>query len=211
MVRLAHVAVRVVLAGAAGGSVFALAQPTVFGDELAPDDEADEDVANVPPDRYVPDSEKALVGMRGILQKGLDEVMKARQDRDSVRLLCVNEPVTAMKGTLRIAENANVDLQSAMSTGELVRAKREFLRIRQGRRQMETSLLQAQNCAGAVSSESSTSVDVEFDPRFLTTDPYYGEDSFFYDPTDDLIEGSDDQLGERDSVTLRPPPASGVV
>lgn len=211
MVRFAPLAVRVALVGAAVGSALALAQPTIFGDELEPADEADEDIASVTPDRYVPDSEKALVSMRGTLQKGLEEVMKARQDRDSVRLLCVNEPVTAMKGTLRIAENANVELQAAMSTGELMRAKREFLRIRQGRRQMETSLLQAQNCAGAVSSESTTSVDVEFDPSFLTTDPYYGDDSFFYDPTDDLVEGNDEQLGERDSATLRPPPASGVV
>lgn len=211
MTRFIPLAVRVVLAGAAVGSVVVIAQPAFLTDDESVPSEDEEDAANVPPDRYMPDSEKALVSMRVLLQKGLDEVMKARQERDSVRLLCVNEPVTAMKGTLRIAENANVDLQAAMATGETTRAKREYLRIRQGRRQMETSLLLAQNCAGATSTESTTSVDVEFDPRFLPTDPYYGDDSFFYDPTSALVDGPDDQLGERDPVTLRPPPASGVI
>jgi pyruvate/2-oxoglutarate dehydrogenase complex dihydrolipoamide acyltransferase (E2) component len=196
-----------VVVGALVGSVFVVAQPAARtsddGEQVDSDD-------STPPERYVPEAEQTLSRMRATMQKGLDEVKKARQDKDSVRLLCVNEPVAAMKGVLRVAENANVDLQEAVATGEQAQARREFRKIRQGHRQMDNLLTQAQNCTGVSSTESTTSVDVEFDPEFLVTDPYYGSDSFFYDPTDDVIDGEAD-LGERDPQTLRPPPASGIL
>jgi hypothetical protein len=196
-----------VVVGALVGSVFVVAQPAARtsdgGEQVDSDD-------STPPERYGTEAEQALSRMRATMQKGLDEVKKARQDKDSVRLLCVNEPVAAMKGVLRVAENANVDMQEAVATGEQAQARREFRKIRQGHRQMDNLLTQAQNCTGVSSTESTTSVDVEFDPEFLVTDPYYGNDSFFYDPTDDVIEGESD-LGERDPNALRPPPASGIL
>ncbi len=195
------------LVGAFAGSVLVVAQPADKADEGGGQAEGDD---ATPPERYGPEAEQSLTRMRTTMQKGLDEVKKARQEKDSVRLLCVNEPVTAMKGVLRIAENANVDLQEAVATGEQSQARREFRKIRQGQRQMDNLLTQAQNCAGVNSTESTTSVDVEFDPDFLATDPYYGDDSFFYDPADDLVEGGT-ELGERDPPTVRPPPASGIL
>lgn len=199
-----------IVVGALAGSVLVVAQPAARGDgDTARGADADDDDAT-PPERYGPEAGQTLSRMRAVMQKGLDEVKKARQEKDSVRLLCVNEPVAAMKGVLRIAENANVDLQEAVATGEQVQARREFRRIRQGARQMDNLLTQAQNCAGVNSTESTTSVDVEFDPDFLATDPYYGDDSFFYDPTDDLIDG-ENGLGDRDPLAVRPPPASGIL
>lgn len=197
-----------IVVGALAGSVFVVAQPAARGDgDTARGDDADD---ATPPERYGLEAGQALSRMRTAMQKGLDEVKKARQEKDSVRLLCVNEPVAAMKGVLRIAENANVDLQEALATGEQAQARREFRKIRQGARQMDNLLTQAQNCAGVNSTESTTSVDVEFDPDFLATDPYYGDDSFFYDPSDDLIDG-DTGLGKRDPPAVRPPPASGIL
>jgi hypothetical protein len=60
------------------------------------------------------------------------------------------------------------------------------------------------------STESTTSIDYSEDPDYLAIDPYYGDDSFFYDPSDDLVTGDTD-LGERDPPNVRPPPASGVL
>lgn len=207
MARLTRTLGLAIVVGAFAGSVLVLAQPAKRpgngGEQAEEDDET-------PPERYGADAEQALVRMRTTMQKGLDEVKKARQEKDSVRLLCVNEPVAAMKGVLRIAENANVDMQEAVATGDQSLARREFRKIRQGRRQMDNLLTEAQNCSGVDSTESTTSVNVEFDPDYLVTDPYYGNDSFFYDPEDDLVEGAT-ELGERDPPSVRPPPASGIL
>ena len=131
---------------ALAGSVFVVAQPAGQRDAKTGDDDDD---AATPPEKYVEEADKALGRMRTAMQKGLDEVKMARSEKDNVRLLCVNEPVSAMKGVLRISENANVDLQEAISTNETAQARREFRKIRQGRRQMDNLLSAAQNCAGA--------------------------------------------------------------
>lgn len=201
-----------IVAAALAGSVYVVAQPAPAPGDAADakaDADADADEAT-PPERYGPDAESALSRMRAAMQKGLEEVKKARQEKDSLRLLCVNEPVTAMKGVLRIAENANVDLRESIATSELAQARREFRKVRQGRRQMDNLLSQTQNCAGVNSSESRTSIDFSADPDYLAIDPFYGDDGFFYDPSDDLINGDID-VGERDPFNVRPPPASGVL
>ncbi len=192
---------------ALAGSVFVVAQPAARGEAKA-DDEDDDDAT--PREKYVEEADKALGRMGTAMQKGLDEVKKARSEKDNVRLLCVNEPVSAMKGVLRISENANVDLQEAISINETAQARREFRKIKQGRRQMDNLLSAAQNCAGANSTESTTSVELEIDENLLALDPYYGDDSFFYDPSDDLLLG-ESGLGGRDGPGVRPPPASGVL
>ncbi len=191
---------------ALAGSVFVVAQPAARGEAKADDEDDDA----TPPEKYVEEADKALGRMGTAMQKGLDEVKKARSEKDNVRLLCVNEPVSAMKGVLRISENANVDLQEAISINETAQARREFRKIKQGRRQMDNLLSAAQNCAGANSTESTTSVELEIDENLLALDPYYGDDSFFYDPSDDLLLG-ESGLGGRDGPGVRPPPASGVL
>jgi hypothetical protein len=194
--------------GSLAGSVYVFAQPAPSPGDAKDADDGDD---ATPPARYPEEAEAALGRMRAAMQKGLDEVKEARAEKDNVRLLCVNEPVTAMKGVLRIAENANVDLQEAVATSETAQARREFRKIKQGRRQMDNLLSAAQNCSGVSSTESTTSVEVEIDDNLLALDPYYGDDSFFYDPADDLVDGSTGALGERDPPTVRPPNASGII
>lgn len=186
------------------GSVLVVAQPSPPPTEGASkeDDKAEPDAK---------EAEAILIRMRTVMQKGLDEVVKAREDKDNVRLLCINEPVAAMKGVLRISENSSMDLQTALASNETADARREFRKVKQGGRQMDNLLSLAQNCKGVSSSESTTSVQVEVDPNLLALDPYYGRDSFFYDPAGDLIDDNNGGLGARDSLTVRPPNASGIL
>ena len=186
------------------GSVLVLAQPS-------PSPPAAASKGN---DESEPDPKEAdaiLTRMRTVMQKGLDEVTKAREDKDNVRLLCINEPVAAMKGVLRISENSSIDLQTALASNEPADARREFRKVKQGGRQMDNLLSLAQNCKGVSSTESTTSVEVEVDPNLLALDPYYGSDSFFYDPAGDLIADNNGGLGTPDPLTVRPPNASGIL
>lgn len=197
------------LGGVSLGSAYALAQGGPEPSSAATT--VTEDVEAVAPSQYAADADDTISRMRGALQKGLDEVKEARAEKDSVRLLCVNEPVTAMKGVLRVAENANVDLQEAIATNETAQARREFRTIKLAGAQMDDMLSRAQNCSGSSSTDSTTAVELEIDENLLALDPYYGSDAIFYDPSDQLADGSTGGLGEYDGPTVRPPPASGIL
>jgi hypothetical protein len=191
------------------GSAFVLAQVAPADDvEAGAVDDSDDDT---PPEKYIGEAEGALSQMRATLDKGLDEVKTARAEKDSVRLLCVNEPVAAMKGVVRVAENASADLQEAVESKETAEAKRQFKRIKQARQQVDQLLLKAQNCAGSSSTDSTSSVELEIDEDLIAIDPYYRDDSFFYDPTDVVADGTTDTPGETDGPTIRPPNASGIL
>jgi hypothetical protein len=170
----------------------------------------DDAVANVPVDRYLKTSADAIAAMRALLSRGLKEADAAREEKDAVRLTCVNEPVTMMKGVLRVGEDADVSLQAAMNLGSVTDARREFRKVMASRRRMESLLQEAQNCAGAVSTESTASVELSIDEELAISDPYYGNGAFFFDPQDAIADGPQDNLGQTDDITVRPPPASGV-
>jgi hypothetical protein len=201
-----HLSVAVVVLS----SAFVLAQSAPRMADAA-DDNGDDNGDDVAPERYAGEADKALSQMRAALDKGLDEVKAARAEKDSVRLLCVNEPVAAMKGVVRVAENATSDLQEAIASKETAEAKRQFRKINQARQQVDQLLLKAQNCAGSSSTDSTTSVELEIDENLIAIDPYYGDESFFYDPSTVVADGTSDTPGETDGPTIRPPNASGIL
>src|SRR5687767_415237 len=69
----------------------------------------------------VPDAEKvrrsgdALARMRNVLKDVLAKLEEARSSKDVVKLNCVNEKLTQIKGFLRISEQADVALQEAVA------------------------------------------------------------------------------------------------
>lgn len=198
------------LVAALGAGSIVLAQGAPRGDADLKKEE-DEAADDTPASKYVEEANEALGAMRSALQKGLDEVKKARDEKDALRLTCVNEPVTAMKGVLRVAEDANVDLQEAVATSQTAQARREFRKVKKSKARMDNLLSEAQNCAGADSSVSTTSVEVTIDEDVIAIDPYYGSPDFFFDPSDALVDGDTGGLGEPDGPEVRPPPASGVL
>jgi hypothetical protein len=195
-----------------GGVAWAAADQLVAAraDSVSAGSAVDDAVANVPVERYLKTSADAIAAMRALLSKGLKEADAAREEKDAVRLTCVNDPVTMMKGVLRVGEDADVSLQAAMNLGSVTDARREFRKVMASRRRMEALLQEAQSCAGAVSTESTASVELSIDEELAATDPYYGNGAFFFDPQDAVADGPQDNLGQTDDITVRPPPASGV-
>lgn len=206
----------VVLSLVAGS--FALAQgaaPVSAGGEGvdAPDreDNAEDPAAAVPSTKYLEVAQESLAVMRANLTKGVDEVRDAREKKDAVQLTCVNEQVAAMKGILRVSEDALVALQEALAANDTERARYEFRKIQVSKKKMDDLLQAAVNCAGAEATESNTSVELEIDPSLAIVDPYYGDPSFFFDPATTLIATDGTGLGQEDPPEVRPPPASDVL
>ena len=189
----------------------ALAQASRQAEDAAPGATAeDERLDQTPPEQFAKVAEDTLATMRITLQKGLDEVKSAREEKDAVRLTCVNEPVTTMKGLMSVGDDANTALQEALVTKDTSDARREFRKLVKSAKRRDPLLAVARSCAGAASTESTTSIELSIDESLLGADPYYGDPSFFFDPQSAVANGDQDQLGQTDDVTVRPPPASGI-
>lgn len=176
----------------------------------AREDDQDDPATQVAASRYVEVSQENVSTMRTALAKGLEELKMARQKRDAVELTCVNENVTAMKGILRVAEDSVVALQESMSANDAERSRYEFRKIHVSKRKMDELLTAAINCAGADVTSSNTSVTMEVDPDLANIDPYYGDTSFFFDPSTALLEGDSGQIVDEGPPDVIPP-ASDVI
>lgn len=190
--------------GASETSAPALTAPT------QEEEDAEDPAAGVPSAKYLDVAQESVASMRSSLTKGLEELKQAREKKDAVELTCVNEQVTAMKGILRVSEDAFVSLQEAQSANDTERARYEFRKISVSKRKMDDLLQAAINCAGAEASSSNTSVEMEVDPNLAIIDPYYGDPDFFFNPSTTLIEGDSGVIGDEDPPDVRPPPASGT-
>lgn len=163
----------------------------------------------VPVARFQETAEEYLVEMRAALTKGLEILREAREDMDALRLQCVNDKITAMKGILRISEDANISLQEALATRATERARYEFNKIRTSRNKMAEMLSAAQNCVGAEATYTGGSdLTVEVDPSVIAQDPYYGDPDFFFTPEETLVNEPGDTVGSDEPPEARPPQVS---
>ena len=120
---------------------------------------------DIPQDRWVSYAEKATEEMQSSYNKGIDLLAEARKSKDAVRMNCVNEKVTAMKGILRVAQDAKSNLKNAMAINDLEQAKEELKKIRMGRSRLQEALTGANTCSGAEASYTGgTQVELEVDP-----------------------------------------------
>lgn len=164
---------------------------------------------DVPVARFQQTAEEYLGEMRAALSKGLEILREAREDMDAVRLQCVNDKITTMKGILRISEDANISLQEALATRATERARYEFNKLRTSRNKMAEQLSAAQNCVGAEASYTGGSdLEVDIDPAILAQDPYYGDPGFFFAPEEGLANPPSDDLGGDEPPHARPPVVS---
>jgi hypothetical protein len=160
----------------------------------------------VPVAKFVEKSSDYLVEMRAGLSKGLDLLKEAREEKDALRLQCVNDKITSMKGVLRISEDSSISLQEAMATRATEKARYEFNKIRTSRNKMAELVTAAQNCVGAEATfVGDPEVLVEIDPDVVIDDPYYGVDDPFYTPEDSLSTPPSDGVGSDEPPDLRPP------
>jgi hypothetical protein len=144
----------------------------------------------------VPDADKlsvssaALVTMRAALKDVLGKLEEARNTKDVVKLNCVNEKLTQMKGLLRISEQSDLQLQEAVAKQETATGEHEYTKVSIARTKVDQLRSEAEECIGqlAFRTDENLSIEVEV-PDYLPSG----------DPT---------QIQPPIPIDTRPPPAS---
>ncbi|MDX2008791.1 MAG: hypothetical protein SFW67_01290 [Myxococcaceae bacterium] len=129
----------------------------------------------------VPDSEKLRVSsdslsvMRVALKDVLQKLEEARQTKDVVKLTCVNEKLTQIKGLLRISEQSDVALQESVARKESQTADHEFTKVTIARQKVDQLRAEAEQCMGqlAFRADENATVEVETPDYLPKNDPSY--------------------------------------
>jgi hypothetical protein len=135
-------------------------------------------------------SGNAVRAMREVLREVLEKLEEARRTKDVVKLNCVNEKLTQIKGLLRISESADVALQEAVTRQERTASEHEYTKVMIAHQKVMQLRSETEECIGqlAFRTDENLSVEVE-EPRDLP-----GGDPTNPPPPEDII--------------VRPPPAS---
>ena len=152
-----------------------------------------ERAADVPDAEKVKRSAAAVTRMRTSLTDVLHRLEEARATKDVVKLNCVNEKLTQVKGLLRISEQADVALQEAVVKKDSTAAEHEYSKVSIARNKVDQLRNESEQCIGQLAFRTDENLTVEVEvPGGLPTD----------DPTNPP---------KREPPTNRPPPASPIL
>lgn len=97
---------------------------------------------------------------------------KAKKDKDMVKLNCVNDKLTQLKGHMTVTNQSMVSLNADVAKGDDAARQHEFTRITILFQKVVTLGTEAEQCIGEdVSFVGATQVDVEIDPSIPPGDP----------------------------------------
>jgi len=157
-----------VLAGGLTMGVALAAEPPPLGSS----DQASAKVEMVPDQEKIQRSAEYLEAMRAALKLVLGKLEEARASKDVVKLNCVNEKLTNIKGLLRISEQADVSMQEAIAKKESQTAEHEYTKVTIARAKVEQLAAEAEQCVGLLAFETGpTEVIVEVPEDLPQTDP----------------------------------------
>jgi hypothetical protein len=112
-------------------------------------------------------SAEFLSHMRSGLKLVLAKLEEARSSRDVVKLNCVNEKLTNIKGLLRISEQADVSLQESVARREEQAADHEFTKVAIARQKIEQLKAEAEQCVGLLAFETGPTEVIVQEPADL--------------------------------------------
>jgi len=126
--------------------------------------------ANIPDAEKVKHSSESLGRMRQSLKDVLKMLEEARNTKDILKLNCVNEKLTQIKGLLRISEQADVSLQESLAKSDSRVALQELTKVGIASEKVEDLEAQARQCLGQLAYRSDENMVVEVDVPHLTSD-----------------------------------------
>ena len=150
----------------------------------------DESAASVPDDKKLERSTRTLARIRDVLRDGLGKLEEARRTQDVVKLNCVNEKVTQLKGLLRISEQADASLRAAIAERDSLTSDHEYTKLMIAGQKVDDLRVEAEECIGQLAFRTDENLNVQIEEP----DTLPGGD-----PTDTPAPGD---------VDNRPPPAS---
>ncbi|RLB59096.1 MAG: hypothetical protein DRI34_02930 [Deltaproteobacteria bacterium] len=120
--------------------------------------------------KQISDSEKLqratsyLSDMKQTLGHVLRLLKDAREEKDVIKINCINEKLTTIKGLIRISEQADMTLQEAVAKGERDTAAHEFHKISISHQKIKVLRSEAEQCVGELAfAVGKTTVEVEVD------------------------------------------------
>ena len=126
-------------------------------------------------------SAEAVAKMRGALKTVLGKLEEARNSKDVVKLNCVNEKLTQIKGLLRISEQSDIALQEAVAKKESATAEHEYTKVSIAVVKVNQLSAEAEECIGqlAFRTDENATTEVEEpedlpkgDPTLLVPPPF---------------------------------------
>ena len=122
-----------------------------------------EEAAKLTPREMVERAERYVEEMREILKEVLQVLEDARQENDLVKLNCVNEKFTQLKGLLRVSENSSISLQEAVAKQDPDEAQHQYAKIAIARENSTRLRTEAEECIGQLAFviDEDTIVDVQ--------------------------------------------------
>lgn len=97
---------------------------------------------------------------------------KAKKEKDMVKLNCVNDKLTQLKGHMTVTDQSMSALSADVAKSDDTARQHEFTRITILYQKVVTLGTEAEQCIGEdVSYVGATQVDVEIDPSIPPTDP----------------------------------------
>ncbi len=107
-------------------------------------------------------SAEQIARMKASLKQVLGRVEEARNEKDVVKLNCVNEKLTQIKALLKVAEQADVALHEAVANKDQG-ASSEFVKIGIARSKVEVLRGQSEQCIGQLAYivDEKTTVEVQ--------------------------------------------------
>jgi len=122
----------------------------------------------------VPDAEKvrrsgeAVARMREVLKDSLKKLQEARNTNDVVKLNCVNEKLTQIKGLLRVSEQADVALQEALARRESTTTDKEFSKVTLAGQKVDLLRTEVESCIGQLAFRTDDQQVIEVtEPAYL--------------------------------------------
>ena len=113
-------------------------------------------------------AQESVARMREILARMLKYLEEARAEKDIVKLNCVNEKLTAVKGLLRISEQADVSMQEALARRDVEVSAHEYEKVSIARHKSEQLLAESEACVGELavfSGETQVEVIIDNAPK----------------------------------------------
>jgi len=116
--------------------------------------------------------------MHDMVAKGLEELEEARKSQNIQRMNCVNEPLTMMKGLVRLAQSNFMAMQECASRKDAVCSDHEFVKISIAFSKTEEFNGQLKGCGGpgldSAIDGREFNIEKNIDPDLPDVDPTSG-------------------------------------
>jgi len=117
-------------------------------------------------------SAKEVERMKDSLRQALERLKTARERKDILQLNCVNDKLSAIKGLLKLSEEAWSNLLEAIAKGDEELINHEFTKISIAGVRVENFRVEVEGCVGEASQYTGeTVVDTSVDPDIRSDDP----------------------------------------